>query len=140
MIRKQPRQWQQYLESTLKTLLESTAVTFAEMTPLMLPKRAGVYLITVINNGEEEPYYIGRTTNIRRRLYTNHLMGPTSNSQFKKYLIESGECKDLEEAKQFLRQFGKARWIEESNMRKRGAIEGYLTGVLFPKYGICQEH
>jgi hypothetical protein len=140
MIRKQPRQWQQYLESTLKTLLESPAVTFAGMMPSMLPKRAGVYLITVIDNDEEDPYYIGRTTNLRRRLYTNHLMGPISNSQFKRYLIKSGECRNPKKAKQFLRQFGKARWIEESNMRKRGAIEGYLTGVLFPKYGICQEH
>jgi len=93
--KKKPRQWEQFLESILKTLLESPAITFAEMTPSKLPKRAGVYLITAINNGGEEPYYIGRTTNIRRRLYTNHLMGPISNSQFKRYLIGSGECRKL---------------------------------------------
>jgi len=140
MIEKQPKQWQKFLESTLKTLLESPAVTFAEMRRSKLPKKAGVYLITVINNGKEYPCYIGRTKDLGRRLYTNHLMGVKQNAPLKRYLTESGECRNLKKAKQFLRQFGRARWIEERSMRKRGAIEGYLTGVLFPKYGICQEH
>jgi len=139
MIRKQPRRWQQFLESKLKALLESPAVIFAEMTPSILPKEAGVYLITIFKNGKEEPYYIGQTKNLRRRLCTNHLRGPISNSQFKRYRIGSGECRNLTEIKQFLCKFGEACWIKESD-RRRDAIEGYLTGVLFPKYGICQEH
>ena len=83
---------------------------------------------------------MGRTVNLRRRLYTNHLMGPTSNSRLKKYLIESGECANQEDAKQFLKQFARVCWIEEEEMRVRGALEDYVTAVLFPKYGIFQEH
>jgi hypothetical protein len=43
-------------------------------------------------------------------------------------------------AKDFIRQNCIARWIKESDIRKRGAIEGYTTGPLFPKYGIYEEH
>jgi len=33
-----------------------------------------------------------------------------------------------------------AKWIEQARHRERGAIEGYCTGLLFPKYGIYEEH
>jgi len=67
-------------------------------------------------------------------------MGPRSNARLKKYLVDSGECSDMGTAKDFIRQNCLARWIEESDIRKRGAIEGYTMGLLFPKYGIYEEH
>jgi hypothetical protein len=97
-------------------------------------------LITAIINGSERPYYIGRSKNLRQRLYNNHLMGPRSNARLKKYLVDFGECSDMKDAKDFIRQNCLARWIEEYDIRKRGAIEGYTTGLLFPKYGIYEEH
>ena len=30
--------------------------------------------------------------------------------------------------------------LKEPDMRRRGAIEGYVTGLLIPKYGISEEH
>ncbi|MHA2064211.1 MAG: GIY-YIG nuclease family protein [Candidatus Thorarchaeota archaeon] len=140
MIKRPPKRWQRFLESSLESLLQSPTLAFKDMKPSSLPKRAGVYLVTVHKRGKEEPYYVGRTTNLRRRLYTNHLMGPTSNSQLKKYLIDSDECADREEAKQFLRRSAQVRWIEEEEMRVRGALEDYITAVLLPKYGISPEH
>lgn len=106
------------------------------MKPSYLPKRAGVYLITIRN----KPYYVGRSQNLRRRIYTNHLMGSLKNARLKTYLIEFGKCANREEAKQFLKRFAHVQWIEEEDMRTRGALEGYFTGVLFPKYGISAEH
>ncbi len=46
----------------------------------------------------------------------------------------------MKSAKGFIRSACIARWIEEADIRKRGAIEGYVTGLLFPKYGIYEEH
>jgi hypothetical protein len=46
----------------------------------------------------------------------------------------------MQDAKEFIRQNCLARWIEESDIRTRGAIEEYATGLLFPKYGIYEEH
>ena len=130
------RKWQSYLKSSLKMILESPPLAFKNMKPSNLPKRAGVYLITVHN----KPYYVGRSQNLRRRIYTNHLMGSLKNARLKKYLIEFRECANKEEAKQFLKRFARVQWIEEEDMRTRGALEGYFTGVLFPKYGISLEH
>ena len=76
----------------------------------------------------------------KERIYKNHLMGPLANARLKRYLIGSGECTDIRDAKEFIRGRCYARWIEESNIRNRGAIEGYTTGLLFPKYGIYEEH
>ncbi len=67
-------------------------------------------------------------------------MGPLSNARLKKHLIDSGECIDIGAAKEFLKLHCQVRWIEQDGFRERGAIEGYATGLLFPKHGIYEEH
>jgi excinuclease UvrABC nuclease subunit len=77
-------------------------LAFADLVPSKLPVAGGVYLITARLDGLEEPYYVGRSKNLQRRIYTNHLMGPLANARLKKYLINTGECTDLLTAKQFI--------------------------------------
>jgi hypothetical protein len=133
-------QWLDFLKKSYQRLVSTEPLHFAEITPSHIPEAPGVYLITAMNNKKEIPYYAGRTKNLRQRIYNNHLMGPLSNARLKNYLIEAGECADISSAKNFIRSFCIARWIEEHDIRKRGAIEGYVTGLLFPKYGIYEEH
>ena len=132
--------WLAFVEGALERLLSMSPIAFADLVPSLLPKVGGVYLITAIQRKVERPYYIGRSKNLQRRIYTNHLMGPLTNARLKKYLVNTGECSDPEAAKQFIRTFCHVRWIEEADIRKRGAIEGYATGLLFPKHGIYEEH
>lgn len=134
------KQWVRFVQGAYKQLLATEPVPFASLVPSQIPKEAGVYLITSRKSGTEEPYYVGRSKNLRQRLYRNHLMGHLTNARLKKYLISSGECADLITAKQFIRSHCVARWIQEKDIRKRGAIEGYVTGMLFPKHGIYEEH
>ncbi len=122
-------------ERLLSKLLAQPLLRFTNMKPSALPERAGVYLITV----RKKPYYVGRTTNLRQRLYNSHLMGPPDVSRFKKYLIDSGECVNKQAAKQFLRAHASVRWIEEPDVRRRGFLECYFTAILQPKYGIAKE-
>ena len=140
MIRKQNQEWLDYLSKALKQLTNEVPLSFAKMTPSEIPKEAGVYLISIKSKNSEIPYYVGRSRNIRRRLYRNHLMGSLTNARLKKYLINSGECKNSTEAKKFIRENCFARWFLENDTRKRGAVEGYVTGIVFPKYGIYEEH
>jgi hypothetical protein len=140
MIKRQPTDWDRFLRRSLKQLLSRPPVKFAEMTPSLLPQVAGVYLITKLGRGTETPYYIGRTKNIQQRLYNRHLRGSLESAQLKKYLIDNQVCSTTEEAKEFILRYCAARWIEESDYRTRGAIEGYCTAVLFPAYGIEEEH
>ena len=140
MIRKLPGGWPLFLSQVLEQLVGSAPLRFSEMKPSLLPSSAGVYLITNLTGGEEIPWYVGRTTNIRRRLYSNHLMGPLTNARLKKYLIDDRACGSKDEAKRIIAACCAARWVEEPDYRKRGAIEGYCTAMLFPTYGIEQEH
>lgn len=129
-----------FLQRQFHALLQCRALPFAGLTPSKLPEAAGVYLITAALAGAEHPYYVGQTKNLRQRLYTNHLMGALSNARLKKHLIAAGECKDTVEAKQFIRENCSVRWVEQVGFRERGALEGYVTGLVFPKHGIYEEH
>lgn len=140
MTKQQSREWEAFLRRSLEQVAGKPALRFSEMTPSSLPVKAGVYLLTKVEGSEEWPYYVGTTTNIRQRLYNNHLMGPLANARLKKYLIDDETCSDKEHAKAFIRENCAARWIEEEDFRKRGAVEGFFTAMLFPKYGIAEEH
>ena len=124
----------------LDGILAAAPMAFATMTPSQLPKQAGVYIIYTTALGPTAPYYIGRTKNLRQRLYNNHLMGPLNNARLKKYLIEAQECLDIPTSKTFIRSNCHARWIVIPELRERFLAEGFLAAVLQPKYGLYEEH
>jgi len=124
------------VEKLLQKLLAQPSIQFKKLQPWMLPKKtAGVYMITA----KDKPYYVGRTKNLRRRL-PEHLNGPPQSARLKKYLADSGECANFEEAKQFLLEHATFQWIEEADMRTRYFLECYATAMLQPKYGVSEEH
>jgi len=129
----------QILKSKLDDLLNANPVPYLNLTESLLPHEGGVYLISANANGEVIPYYVGRASSLARRLYTNHLMGNQSTARLKKYMVESGEVATMEEAKAFLRGSCHIQWVREDEYRNRGALEGFFTSVLFPKYGIASE-
>ncbi|WMJ22425.1 GIY-YIG nuclease family protein [Paludicola sp. MB14-C6] len=114
---------------------------FGNLVPSMLEDRlAVVYAIFNVNTGEA--LYVGRTKNLRQRLYTNHLMGPKSNARLKKYLVEDdneSKVTTMEEAKVFLKENCYFQYLEEPDMRKRGRLEGLLSYLLGVRY-IHEEH
>jgi hypothetical protein len=132
--------WRRFLESTFVRITSQEGRAFENLKPSDIPEFGGVYLITMRSTPTEKPYYVGRTKNLRRRIYVNHLMGSLSNARLKKYLVETKECKNPSDAKDFIKEKCSVRWTREENIRKRGAIEGYMTGLLFPKHGISEEH
>ena len=136
--------WENTLFGKVSELLSPDGLHFSIITPKKLPEEGGVYLITDCRNDKNEiPYYIGRTKNIRRRIYTNHLMGSPSNARLKKYLINDSAhewIKDKDSAKQFIRENCRVRWILEDDFKMRRYFEGYLTGLLKPQFGIYEEH
>jgi hypothetical protein len=129
------------LQSKLDDLLGAKPVPYLNLTESLLPREGGVYLISVNANanGAGVPYYVGRASSLARRLYTNHLMGNQSTARLKKNMVESGEVATMEEAKAFLRGSCYIQWVREDEYRNRGALEGFFTSVLLPKYGIASE-
>lgn len=125
----------------ISKLLSSEKYYFKELVPSMLEDKLAVVYV-IYNKDTEETLYVGRTKNLRRRLYTNHLMGPTTNARLKKYLIEDegqSTITDLQQAKQFIKEKCYFQYIAEPDMRKRGQIEGLISFLLDVKY-IHEEH
>lgn len=102
--------------------------------------RQGVYVIFLKNTGET--LYVGRTKKLRRRLYTNHLMGPMTNARLKKYLVEDErypDVEDLKAAKKFLKEYCAFRYLVEPDTEKRGRLEGLFAFLMNVRY-IDEEH
>ena len=113
---------------------------FNGLVPSDLQEIAAVYAIFDKEDGS--CLYVGRTKNLRQRLYNNHLMGPKSNARLKKYLTEDASRPDIPtmaEAKQFLKNRCYFQYLPVSEMRKRGQIEGLLSFLLNVQY-IHEEH
>lgn len=114
---------------------------FRELVPSMLEDKLAVVYV-IYNKDTEETLYVGRTKNLRRRLYFNHLMGPVTNARLKKYLIEDEgqpNVTNLQQAKQFLKEKCYFQYMAEPDIKKRGQIEGLFSFLLDVKY-IHEEH
>ena len=122
-------------------LLNSKPYAFSNLVPSDLEdKLEAVYAIFDRANGT--CLYVGRTKNLRQRLYTNHLMGSKSNARLKKYLSEDVTRPDIptmNEAKQFLKDRCYFQYLSIPDMRERGQIEGLLSYLLNVQY-IHEEH
>jgi hypothetical protein len=131
----------QEIPSLQQRMLDSKKVYFSNLKPSDLQiDLCVVYAIT--NFHTNEILYVGKTTKLRRRLYTNHLMGNLATARLKKYLIDDTEITDvfdLDSAKQYIRSNCYFQYIEETDMRKRGQLEGLFSYLLNVRY-VDKEH
>ncbi len=121
-------------------LLLSKMYSFQGLKPSMLESVPGVYVIYDRDTGAT--LYVGRTKNIRRRLYTNHLMGPETNARLKKYLWKDDrhpEITTMDDAKRYLQEYCDFQYIREDDKIIRGQVEGLLSYLLDVTY-IHEEH
>ena len=73
---------------------------------------------------------------------TNHLHGSQANARLKKYLVEDEmlpDIKDMEGAKNYLKEKCYVKYIIEDDIARRGKIEGLLSYLLDVRY-IHEEH
>lgn len=155
MVKRISNDWKRFMFTQCEVLLSSQRVAFDNLMPRHIPEVPGVYLITVTKNSIETPYYVGRTKNLRRRIYGNHLMGSPQNARLKNYLIKDRALTNVRtrvDAKVFIRRNCMVRWIAEEAYSKnlpdktrhlyqvRGLLESFMTSELFPRYGIYEEH
>lgn len=137
-----------YFEETMREglllanqLTSSPPLYFKGLTPSDIPENiAGVYVI--FDDLTRETLYVGRTKNLRRRLYTNHLHGPKENARLKKYLVEDetqDHIQDMADAKKYLKDYCYVKYIKEDDTVRRGRIEGLFSYLFDVKY-IHEEH
>lgn len=128
-------------QSKANALLKSQLYDFADLVPSKLEKGLAV-IYAIFDKQDGSTLYVGRTKNLRQRLYNNHLMGSKSNARLKKYLTEDLERPDIqtmEDAKQYLIDHCYFQYIPEPDIRQRGQIEGLFGYLLNVRY-IHEEH
>ena len=126
--------------SLTNQFLSVPGMSFCDLKPSGIPAEPGVYAI--FHKETNETLYVGRTKNLRQRLYNNHLHGPSSNARLKKYLVEDANepgITSLEEAKAYLKESCLFRFIIEHDTLKRGKFEGLLSFMLNVRY-MYEEH
>lgn len=122
------------------TLFYSRVYAFSSIVPSDLPEKAGVYVIWLKES--DEVLYVGRTRNIRQRLYTNHLMGNKSSARLKKYLVDDVSLPEIVEyadAKQYIKEHCCFQFILVEDNNERGHVEGLLGFLTEARY-IEMEH
>ena len=125
----------------VEELLDSKRYDFDRLKPSDLEDGLPV-VYAIFDKVDGACLYVGRTKNLRRRLYTNHLMGPVTNARLKKYLIEDPDRKDIDTmaaAKYYLIDQCYFQYLAVPDMRTRGQIEGLLSYLLNVRY-IHEEH
>lgn len=121
-------------------IASSRVYEFSSVVPSDLPEEAGVYMIWLKDT--KEVLYVGRTKNIRRRMYTSHLMGNKSSARLKKYLVDDEGLPDIvsyAEAKQYIKDNCCFQYILVKGNNERGHIEGLLSFLTEVRY-IQEEH
>ena len=108
--------------------LNTPRIRLRDLKPSVLPQMPGVYAI--FREDTEETLYVGRTKNLRQRLYRNHLHGPFTNARLKKYLVEDpaeNEISDIDAAKRYLLDYCYLQYTVEEDTLARGRLEGLLS-------------
>ena len=133
------RRMQQGLEIA-ERVLSAPRYPFADIKPALIPDDPGVYIIRLQDS--DETLYVGRTKNLRQRIYSNHLHGPLSNARLKKYLFEDPtepSITDLATAKQYLKDCCYVQFQIIDDLLERGQVEGLLSFLLDVRY-LYEEH
>lgn len=119
-------------EEKKKILLESEIIKFSDASlHARLGLTGGVYRIFT-NNNPDKTLYVGKSKNIKRRLYSNLLMGQIRSHTLKRKFIREGKCSDQASSKLYLKNNCSLQYVDEDIDIERSFLEHYLIAVLRP--------
>jgi len=118
----------------LLSLLSSQQIPFDENIRRALSQSAGVYRIFEIDALWQDSVYVGRTSNLQTRIYSDHFMGNRQASTLKRKLIKSGRFADETEVKEYLRDRCLVQFFELTDDTERKWFEHFAVAVLRPEY------
>lgn len=117
------------------SLLSANIVAIETFKKSAIPELGGVYVIYEKDN-RGNVMYVGRTKNLRIRICKYHTR--KCKGAFGRYLVRQGVSpKGIGE---YIRSNYMVKYLTETDFKRRGLLESYATALLFPKYGIDEEH
>jgi exonuclease I len=130
------------LSKWLDNLLRSERKGFSFLAPSDIPSEGGIYIISDLSKDQEEFVYVGQSSNLSQRLYTNQLQGDHAASQIKNALVHFNRTKDLSAAKDYLMKNCAVRIDVVPDYREREMREGFAKAILKPEFALykSKEH
>ncbi len=130
------------LTKWLDDILKREPIKFASISPSQIPNEGGIYFISDLWEGRDEITYIGLSSNLRQRIYTNQFQGDKNASQIKVALIKHKRARDLASAKEYLKQHCLVRFDVVPDYREREMREGFAISVIKPQFSLykTKEH
>ena len=110
-----------------------------ESIPELLQGTQADSILRNLEGNKFAPLYVGRSKNLKQRLYQNHLMGK-SNSAPVKYGISRKKNITPEKAKEFMRNHCRFKYLVVRDVLTRCILEAHLIGLLAPPFNITEEH
>lgn len=123
-----------HYKEMLSKLLSKPRLRFDKNLSQELPNTAGVYRVLETDAHTEETIYVGKTVNLRTRIFRNHLNGKSERSILRKKLIRSGLCEDEKSVTQYLTERCSVQISEIEDERGRSWFEHFTIAVLKPRY------
>lgn len=99
-----------------------------------LPTAGGVYRVLEIPSSWKESIYVGKTGNLRDRIYRNLLMGESKAHTLRRKLISNNGLSDEETVKKYLKDNCGIQYLEIEDENERSLFEHFVISILKPKY------
>ena len=132
--------WKSHIQKyngLLIQLLESNPISFnTESLKEILPKQMGVYCISERKNDTFERIYVGRSKNLQKRIYRNHLIGSRRNSTLRRKIDKFEKHSDEDSISNYLREQCVTQFIvfDDKDKLERNFFEHFAIAALRPKF------
>ena len=122
------------LDSLTQRLAAAPWIQFGGDMRGRLPMEGGIYRICDHSVKLPQEVYVGSSRNLRRRIYTNHFMGPAANSTLVRKIINDGLYHNAVEVHLFLGTSCAVQFLVIADERLRCFTEHYAVAILQPLY------
>ena len=125
-----------HFREVIQRLLNSEPYPFDERLRGRLSEEQGLYRI-FLKAERNGTLRAGRTKTaaggLRQRVYQNHLMG-NQNGNLRQQLVRAGICRDIVDAKDFIRQQCVVQTLTIPDSNERKSAEHFMLAILQPQF------
>lgn len=119
-----------YFREKLDILLSSQPLYFKDISENLVSEAPGVYAI--FSKIEGKTLYVGKTKNIRERVFDTHLAGWMGDK-----VVQYAKSKNIIHSKEdiagFLVEYCFIRWVTETDYKKQESLESYISAILYTR-------
>jgi hypothetical protein len=122
------------MQKSLMTLLSADELTFDDSLRTRLPNKPGIYRILKKRSDWSASVYLGKTGDLRQRVFSEHFRGNSGASTLTRKMIARGDFAGEENVHEFLAEKCSVQFLEIQDDRERTAAEHFAIATLRPAH------